>query len=85
MHSQTVLGTGSFLVKNKPDNKISKSEEKTCSGVYSRTDFLADTATEAEQSWLTEWGMGKSIAGFAFFPPFFFYEVFTFFKARLKL
>lgn len=32
-----------------------------------RIDFLVDPTTEAEQSWLTEWGLGKSTVGLDFF------------------
>lgn len=74
----TILGTGSFLVKKKPDDKIHKPEEKTYSRAYSGIDFLADATTEAEQSWLTAWGLGKSTVVLAFF-FFLFFNIFWFF------
>lgn len=77
----TIWGTESFLVKNKLNNKIHKSEEKTCSKAYSRIDFLADPTTEAEQSWLTEWrGTGEVCSSFCvFFLSFFLYNFFFFY------
>lgn len=72
----TILGTGSFLVKSEWDNKFHKSEEKTHSKAYSRIDFLADPTTEAEQSWLTEWGLHSTVQYFLAFFTFLFCIIF---------